>query len=118
MSFPSKSDLLIVVVSIIEETATIRTEGFDESGLRWEAFYALNLTTGEIRELLYYPYVGTLNMATTRLFQIQQCGNDLYLLGYHQIYHITRYRDIYAGAAPVEEGFDDQSQKWITLSEE
>lgn len=118
VSFPSKSDLLIVVVSIIEETATIRTEGFDESGLRWEAFYALNLTTGEIRELLYYPYVGTHNMSPTRLFQIQQCGNDLYLLGYHQIYHITRYRDIYSGATPVEEGFDDQSQKWITLSEE
>lgn len=115
VSFPSKSDLLIVVVSIIEETATIRTEGFDESGLRWEAFYALNLTTGEIRELLYYPYVGTHDVSPTRIFQLQQCGNDLYLLGYHQIYHITRYRDIYAGAAPVEEGFDDKSMQWSLL---
>ena len=59
VSLPSKSDQFIVVLSIIEETATIRAEGLDESGHIWDAFYALNLTTGEIRELLYYPYVGT-----------------------------------------------------------
>ena len=115
MSIPMEPGQFPAIRSCVGKTATLCIQGADERGQLWEAFYALDLTTGTIRTLLDYPYEGTHNVSPDRLFEVQQCGDDLYLLGYHRFFRITRYRGLYAGAAPVEEGFDDKSMKWFSL---
>ena len=99
------------------EMLTFATQCFDEENKLWETFYALDLRTGAIRELLRFPHTGSHNVSHEQFPSFQPCGDDLYLSGYHVSCHITRYRGIYAGAAPVEEGFSHMQRKWTVLED-
>ena len=99
------------------EMLTFATQCFDEENKLWETFYALDLRTGAIRELLRFPHTGSHNVSHEQFSSFQPCGDDLYLSGYHVSCHITRYRGIYAGAAPVEEGFSHMQRKWTVLED-